>query len=155
MDRKIAAGDRAADWLTQAAKQEMPEAQAALAEMLQKGKGVERDCGKSVEWLTRAAGRGYPYAQWKLGAFYMTGTCCKRDLAAAYRWFKTAVDLGYEKAGVSLKTVSSMMTKDEIKKANDPADALIIPKAEPGERLSIVYFITDKAVGFPAAFDSE
>lgn len=81
---------RAAHLLRAAAKQHHLEAQFALATLLDKGLGVERNVPESFDLLREAAGAGHVAAQAALGMMYQRGEACPVDDAVAVGWYKLA-----------------------------------------------------------------
>ncbi|WP_051908714.1 tetratricopeptide repeat protein [Candidatus Odyssella acanthamoebae] len=86
--------NKAVEWYTKAANQELAIAQNNLGFMYQHGLGVERDYNKAVELYTKVANQGYAVAQINLGHMYQYGLGVERDYTQAIEWYIKAVNQG-------------------------------------------------------------
>src|SRR5215467_4937635 len=89
------------------------------------GKGVPRDYAMAAHWLQLAAQIGEPLAQMNLGYLYEQGKGVPLDYVKAYMWYKTAESGGKRRAGEQIKSVSRLMTKQQISQANAAASSPI------------------------------
>lgn len=106
---------QAAAWyFDQAARQGHVNAQFELAEMYQRGQGVDPDEGSARYWYgqaadgyRKAAERGDANAQFRLGFLYEMGEGVEEDEAQAVRWFEKAAAQGHEDAKQALRVIRS------------------------------------------------
>ena len=86
----------------------------------------------TAHWLQLAARSSDPRAQMDLGYLYEQGKGVPLDYAAAYMWYKTAESGGDGRAREKLKSVSRLMTEQQIRQANAAATELSnsMPKGE-------------------------
>lgn len=75
-----------------------PEAQYMVANMYEKGEGVEKDLKEAAGWYEKAAEQGHPYSMYKLADMYEKGEGVAKDDAKAAEWFKKAAESGAAKA---------------------------------------------------------
>ncbi len=75
-----------------------PEAQYMVANMYEKGEGVEKDPKEAAMWYEKAADQGHPYSMYKLADMYEKGEGVAKDDAKAAEWFKKAAESGAAKA---------------------------------------------------------
>jgi TPR repeat protein len=87
MDKDTAAAVR---WLSEAAGQNHPEAQAELGTIYRLGRGVPEDPKRAAQLLAAAATAGVGMAQLSIGRMYRDGIGVDRDLVEAYAWFSAA-----------------------------------------------------------------
>ncbi|MHC4610621.1 MAG: tetratricopeptide repeat protein [Planctomycetota bacterium] len=85
--------EQAKHWYQVAAENGYPQAQYALALIVQKDKGEESIC-----WLKKSAEQGFPPAQFILGTEYQEGVRTEKDLAEAVGWIQSAADQNYAPA---------------------------------------------------------
>ena len=83
-------------WIARAAALGIPEAQAALAEMMVTGRGGIPDRATGVALFEKAAGKGHVGAMFALGALNDGGDAVKR--AFSQRWLREAAKRGHGKA---------------------------------------------------------
>src|SRR5215471_7319557 len=88
------------------------------------GKGVPRDYAMAAHWLQLAAQIGEPLAQMNLGYLYEQGRGVPLDYVKAYMWYKTAESGGDRRAREKLKSLSRLMTEQQIRQANTEASEL-------------------------------
>lgn len=75
------------------------EAQYELADAYFFGRGVPRDCEKTVEWRRKAADQGHAGALYDLGTYALRPrSCLPQDHAEARRWFLLAAERGDARA---------------------------------------------------------
>ncbi len=74
------------------------DAQYALSEMLEDGKGTKVDQETAVSWLRRAAEKGHAKSQYALGLHLRSGEGALPDPKEAYLWFRKAAEQGDEYA---------------------------------------------------------
>jgi len=84
--------------LMDAADNNNPNAQLKLAEMYQKGSGVNRDLMLSIQWYQKAAAGGEAEAQFQLGDMYKQGQGVEKNNALAIKWFRKAANQGHAEA---------------------------------------------------------
>lgn len=70
------------------AEQGDSQAQASLADMYRKGKGVTQSYVKAYIWYRKAAEQGNPKAQNNLGFLYQSGKGVSQDYSEALRWYR-------------------------------------------------------------------
>jgi hypothetical protein len=80
-------------------------AQANLAVLYLRGRGVERDPVAAARWFRLAAEQGNPIAQDNLGQLYYKGEGVEKDLEEAARWIRAAAYQGDPSAQLRLGTL--------------------------------------------------
>lgn len=80
----------AAKWLAKAAAWGDQQAQLAMAELYEEGRGVPRDDALAATWYSAAAAQKNVLAQWRLGRLYELGRGVSRDYVKAYMWYSIA-----------------------------------------------------------------
>ena len=75
-------------WFLKAANQNLAEAQSKLAQILEKGQGVEKNEGEAVKWYRQAANQGNTNAQFNLGAMLLNGLGVGQDEKEAIKWYR-------------------------------------------------------------------
>jgi TPR repeat protein len=110
--------NEASRWYHLAAEQKNPLAQLHLGEMYELGQGVPQNYIKATEWYTRSADQGQAEAQFKLGNLY----AFLEDPVNAHMWFNLCGASGHEKAQKRLAEIASVMTHDQIEKAQELAN---------------------------------
>lgn len=68
-----------------------------LAEILDKGIGVEQDYDKAMELHKKTVELGYESAYWNVGRRYYSGIGVEKDYAEAVKWFEKAAEVGQTK----------------------------------------------------------
>lgn len=89
---------KAKHWLTQAAKQGLPEAQYALGKLLLSDDWEVRDTDKGIRWLKQAAENGNHFAAYRLGKEYLEGNAVNKDTVRAADWFTKSAEAGNQYA---------------------------------------------------------
>src|SRR5262249_41896074 len=89
-------------WFTRAAKAELPDAQAALGEMLLNGRGGVRSVAGARHLFERAAAKGHSRAMFALGPLSAGGPRLPAELQAAQEWFRAAAGCGHGYAHMML-----------------------------------------------------
>ena len=84
--------EQAIKWLSAAADQGHPRAQALLAEMYEQGEGSKQSMRKAILLYKQAAEGGDMEAQLRLSEIYRLGHGVKADHEEAKRWFQMAAD---------------------------------------------------------------
>lgn len=97
------------------------EAQTTLGSMFYEGKGVAQDYDKAVQWYVKSAEQGNTLAQASLGMLYARGMGVPEDQASALMWMNIADANGFESMALYRTTLSSLMTEDQIEKAQQLA----------------------------------
>jgi len=123
---------QAAEWFRKAAERGYAPAQEDLAWMYFTGTGVPLDDSSAAHWVQMAADRGYERAQLDLAYLYEQGKGVPLNYVTAYTWYKTAASGGEERAIGRLKSLSAVMTKEQIGQANVAAEQLSrsLPKVD-------------------------
>lgn len=88
--------------LTDAVKDDDPDAENALGYSYQFGAGTSVDTAKAVHWYNRAASHGNTNAMMNLADMYRTGAGTQKDVSQAFQWYSRACDRGDRRACVSL-----------------------------------------------------
>jgi hypothetical protein len=78
------------------------DAQVALGQALESGRGGAPDYAGALHWYRKAARAGHPLAQYQLGQLYEHGRGVARDYAEAARWYRAAAEGGSDVAGFQL-----------------------------------------------------
>lgn len=97
----------AMEYLTEAAEDGLPTAQADLADMLLDGEAGAPDPAAALPWLQAAAGAHHPLAQFKLAEIYERGRIVPRDLAKAEALYAEAAARGVPEAATRLNLLRS------------------------------------------------
>jgi TPR repeat protein len=95
--------ETALEWYIKAAEQDYPPAQVKVGELLQAGRGVDRDYDGAIEWFSRAADLDYPEAHFQMGMVYESGRGVSKDKYTARSWYRSAEELGHEEAQERLR----------------------------------------------------
>jgi hypothetical protein len=85
--------------------------------MNQNGWGTPQDSAEAVKWYRLAAERGDGLGQRNLGVMYQNGWGVPQDYIQAYMWFNLAATRGREDVMSNGEFVASMMTPDQIARA--------------------------------------
>ena len=115
---------QAAVWFRAAADQGFAPAQDDLAWMYYTGIGVGQDYKEAAKWTRMAAEQGYASAQIDLGCLYEHGKGVPLDYVNAYVWYKMALAGGDQRGRKTLKSVSRLMTGDQIRIAEERAQRM-------------------------------
>jgi TPR repeat protein len=108
---------QATEWFRKAAENGYAPAQQILAWMYFTGKGVRQDYEVAAHWLQLAAHSGDPRGQLDLGYLYEHGKGVPLDYVTAYMWYETALSGGEQRARERLRSVSKVMTIEQINRA--------------------------------------
>jgi hypothetical protein len=92
--------------------------------MYYNGNGVKLDYAEAANWVQRAANQGDPRAQLDLAYLYERGKGVKLDYVSAYAWYTAAQAGGEKRANARRKSLSQLMTKEQISTASTRADEL-------------------------------
>ena len=106
--------EEAVKWYRKAVEQGYVAAQAALASMYHKGRGVAQSDTEAVKWFRKAAEQGYVFAQVDLGFMYEFGKGVPEDLTEALKWYKKATKAGSKSAEKGVAAVQSKITRKSI-----------------------------------------
>ena len=90
-----------AEW-TPLAEQGEAEAQADLALLYQKGKGVSQSYKMALKWYTKAAEQGFHIAQGELGLMYEYGEGVPSNYKTAVKWYSRAAEQGNSNSQANL-----------------------------------------------------
>lgn len=74
------------------------DAQYAIGEMYEKGKGAVKDTQKAFEWYSKSAGQGNVKAAYKLGLSYLKGKGVGKNYSKAHSWLEKAANKDYVRA---------------------------------------------------------
>jgi TPR repeat protein len=81
------------------------------------GTGVTLDYSEAARWVQTAAEQGYARAQIDLGRLYEQGKGVPLDYVSAYAWYKLALAGGDERGRARMKSLSHVMTQEQISTA--------------------------------------
>lgn len=99
-------------------------AQYNLAVMHSKGVGVAQSDAEAIKWYGQAAEQGHAMAQYNLGMVYFFGKGVPQDNITAYKWVLIAAEYGDNSvAKDALLTISKKMTPEQVRSAEDAAEA--------------------------------
>ena len=112
---------QAAHWFREAAQHGSATAQEDLAWMYYTGTGVPPDYSEAAKWVRLAADQGVARAQLDLGFLYEKGKGVPLDYVSAFAWYKAAEDGGQKRASTQLKSLSLVMTREQITAATGKA----------------------------------
>ena len=88
------------------------------------GTGTTVDYSEAANWVRRAAEQGYARAQLDLAYLYEQGKGVSLDYVSAYSWYKIAMNGGQKLARSRLKSLSRLLTPEQIGTANARAAQL-------------------------------
>jgi len=134
---------QAATWFHSAAERGYAPAQENFAWMSYTGTGLPLDYAEAAKWTQAAAKQGFARAQLDLAYLYQKGRGVPLDYVSAYMWYKSASDAGEKQASRALKSLSAIMTDEQIKRAIANAEKL------PRTRSPIQEGITSETIGSP------
>jgi TPR repeat protein len=86
------------------------------------GTGVTLDYSEAAKWVQKAAEQGYARAQIDLGHLYEQGKGVPLDYVSAYAWYKLALAGGDERGRARMKSLSQVMTQEQISEATVRAE---------------------------------
>jgi uncharacterized protein len=104
-------------WFRKAAEQGYSPAENLLGVMISEGQGTLENDSEAVNWYSKAANKGYAIAQYNLGRAFAQGEGVRVDLIEAYKWLNLAAAGGYSDAKSVKNSVSGLMTREQIAKA--------------------------------------
>jgi hypothetical protein len=105
------------------AEQGDPAAQFALGSRYAIGEEVRQDDSEAARWFSNAAKQGHTEAQAILGMYYMLGKGVPQDADKAYFWSILAQAGGDQGSKYRVKVLSSRMSPNRIRAAQEQADA--------------------------------
>jgi TPR repeat protein len=134
---------QAAKWFRSAAERGYAPAQENFAWMSYTGTGSPLDYSEAAKWTRAAADQGFARAQLDLAYLYEKGKGVPLDYVSAYMWYKSASDGGEKHAAAELKSLSAIMSDEQIKRAIAAAEKL------PRSRATIQEGMTSETIGSP------
>jgi TPR repeat protein len=96
-------------WLSEAAKQGDPLAQANLGAMYYRGEGVGRNLQVAAEWFEKAAAQGITEAQFDVACIYEAGNGVQQNIGKAFKFYLDAAKVAMRQP----KTTSAFFTRTE------------------------------------------
>lgn len=96
---------QAARWFETAALKGNIYAQEMVAELYERGEGVEQNLPLAADWYEKAARRGSPQAQYHLGRLYLEGRGVEKNNRLAVHWLERAATEGSAQAQYLLGTL--------------------------------------------------
>ncbi|WP_455211261.1 tetratricopeptide repeat protein [Kaarinaea lacus] len=78
------------------------EAQYDVGEMLERGRGVNKDLAEAFKWYLKSAEQGNTKGAFRTGLAYLKGKGVGKDMDSAFQWLQQASDRGYERANYYL-----------------------------------------------------
>ena len=120
----------AVKWFQKAAEQGDADAQNKLGFMYSEGEGVLENDREAVKWYREAAEQGHAPGQLSMGYMYFTGEGVPKDYLKAYNWWNLAADQGNKTAAKVKDQLESIMTAEQLAKAQDLAAELYNPIGE-------------------------
>ena len=115
---------QAAAWFRAAAERGYAPAQENLGWMYYTGTGTTIDYSEAANWVRRAAEQGYGRAQLDLAYLYEQGKGVSLDYVSAYSWYKIAMNGGQKLTRSRMKSLSRLLTPEQIITANARAAQL-------------------------------
>jgi len=109
-------------WFRKAAEQGSNEAEYALGEIYETGRGTAIDNNNAMDWYGLAADKGNALAQFKLGTFYLLGKGTNPNPVLAYQWFSLASKRGVLEASLKLRDLARELRPAQIDEAEDRAE---------------------------------
>jgi uncharacterized protein len=104
-------------WFRAAAEQGHPSSQHCLAIAYEEGNGVIRNYSEAAKWYQKAAFQGDMIAMHGLAGLYARGLGVPKDLVNAYAWNNVSATQGWGPAKTYREKLETMMSKDQIDKA--------------------------------------
>jgi TPR repeat protein len=99
-----------------------------IALMYRDGLGVLEDDRRAAQWFLYGAKNGDPRSHSYLGSMYYSGSGVSRDLVRAYMWWNIGAYLGSKMAEANKHSVSSEMSKSQIRKAQEMSQICLSSK---------------------------
>jgi TPR repeat protein len=124
----------AAFWYRKAAAQGDADSQVTLGLMYGSGEGVPEDNEQAVFWYRKAAEQGNRLGQAALGEEYRFGQGVQKDFVQAHKWFNLAAARGYVEAGKMRDELTTLMTGEQIARAQQLAREWEAQHIEEGRR---------------------
>ncbi|MDE2730335.1 MAG: tetratricopeptide repeat protein, partial [Bacteroidota bacterium] len=115
----------AVKWYQMAAEQGHAGAQLHLGGMYDQGHGVPQDDQEAVKWYRLSADQGKTVAQSNLGLMYFWGRGVPRDVVRAYAWLNVSAAAGGVEADEARDVVRSIMTADQVARAQRLSATLV------------------------------
>ncbi len=106
-----------AKWLTAAAKDGLPIAQAYLSLLYASGVGVEQDESAAAEWSRKAAEFGDPLGQAAYGAALFLGSGVEKNPLDGYVWTSLAAAQGNKEAQSFIAEMEQALTDEDLAEA--------------------------------------
>jgi len=78
------------------------DAQYEVGEMLERGRGVNKDLPAAFNWYLKSAEQGNVKGAYRSGLAYLKGTGVEKDTNSALKWLQFASERGYERANYYL-----------------------------------------------------
>ena len=94
--------DLTTEWVAQAARGGLAQAQYEMGERYAKGLGIDQDWLKAADWFGRAAAQANPHAQCALAACFADGLGVKKDMVRAVALYESATEQDHPRALWSL-----------------------------------------------------
>lgn len=79
------------------------------------------DENQAAAWFQKAAEQGHAGAQWNMGFFCSHGLGVVEDNVEAHKWWSLSLENGNAKAGQSIETVETLLTREQIAEAKHRA----------------------------------
>ncbi|MEO7579277.1 MAG: tetratricopeptide repeat protein [Massilia sp.] len=110
----------------EAALKSNPGAQSAMGTYFYTGQMVPKDLATARKFFSAAALKGQPDAMFNLAVMNARGEGGEKNPMMAYVWMSLAKDAGHESAEAGMKAVKSMLSAQDLEKAQ----AILKPKAK-------------------------
>ena len=114
------------EYTRRSAEKGLAAAQFNLALMYQQGDIVPQNYGKAAVWYRDAAMQNYAFAQFNLALLYFEGKGVTENLEESYIWNRVAAFNGHKDAETSMNMDSKKLSRNQIKRCRDKADALYL-----------------------------
>ena len=108
-------------WTRKAAEQNFPQAQFALGLFYEDGKVLNTNYVEAVKWIRKAAEQGLAVAQFQMSLHYFVGEGVPQNFVEACKWDILASAQGNDDAVKHLSTLESLITSEQISKAQELA----------------------------------
>ena len=108
-------------WTRKAAEQNFPQAQFALGLFYENGKVLDTNYVEAVKWIRKAAEQGLAIAQFHMSLHYFVGEGVPQSFVEACKWDILASAQGNDDAVKHLSTLESLITSEQISKAQELA----------------------------------
>ncbi|MFM7676008.1 MAG: tetratricopeptide repeat protein [Synechococcus sp.] len=105
-------------WYLSAAELGDERAQIALAEMYDKGIGVDRNAVEALNWYLKAAEQGDPMAQATVAALYERGDGTEQNYMEALKWFSKAAEQDFPGAEDHANSILEQLAEAVISEAH-------------------------------------